>query len=65
VKYGPWGKLFWEERYNGPGAYDGLDMDGAAALAVDPRFNVYATGYSYGDDTSFDFLTLRYVQWNG
>lgn len=40
-------------------------MDRAAALQVDPRINVYVTGFSYGDETSFDLLTIRYAQWPG
>lgn len=45
-------------RYNGPG--NGVDE--AHALAVDSGGNVYVTGKSAGDGTSFDFATIKYDQ---
>lgn len=32
----------------------------AQDIAVDPEGNVYVTGYSYGGETDFDFVTLKY-----
>lgn len=40
------------------GCRGGLDM--AQDIAVDPEGNVFVTGYSYGGETDFDFVTLKY-----
>lgn len=40
------------------GYRDGLDM--AQDITVDPEGNVFVTGYSYGGETNFDFVTLKY-----
>jgi uncharacterized delta-60 repeat protein len=56
LKYDPHGKLVWESRYNGAGS----DEDVPTAMTVDRQGNIYVTGYSYGSDTNYDFLTLKY-----
>jgi len=35
-------------------------MDLAQGIAVDSSGNVYVTGYSYSDDTDYDYVTLKY-----
>ncbi len=56
LKYDPQGKLVWESRYNGPGN----DEDIPTAMTVDQQGNIFVTGYSYGSDTNYDYITLKY-----
>lgn len=56
VKYHPDGDTAWVRRYNGPGNTD----DAANAMAVDSAGNVYVTGSSWGNDTSYDYATMKY-----
>jgi len=56
IKYNREGQIEWISRYNGPGNY----YDGANAIAVDNNGNVYVTGRSYGQDTYFDYTTIKY-----
>ncbi len=56
VKYNPDGKLLWASRYNGPD----YGYDAAVALAVDGQGNVHVTGYSWGDETGWDYATVKY-----
>ena len=56
LKYNPSGELLWEARYNGPAS--GADV--ACAIAVDPSSNVIVTGYSRGQQTGYDFATIKY-----
>ncbi|HJW28578.1 MAG TPA: SBBP repeat-containing protein, partial [Saprospiraceae bacterium] len=56
LKYDPNGNLLWEQRYNGPSN----DYDYARALAIDARSNIYVTGYSPGNGTKSDYVTLKY-----
>lgn len=58
MKYNASGAELWMKRYDGP-AITG-DDDEANALAVDASGNVYVTGYSSGNGTSFDYATIKY-----
>lgn len=57
VKYDAYLKEEWVARYNNA-SVGGIDE--ATAIAVDDSGNVYVTGKSQGDGTSFDFLTIKY-----
>jgi uncharacterized delta-60 repeat protein len=46
----------WVQRYNGPVN----SVDEAASIAVDGSGNVYVTGWSWGNDTSEDYVTIKY-----
>jgi uncharacterized delta-60 repeat protein len=56
IKYAPGGTVKWAKRYDGP--IDGGDK--ATAVAVDSQNNVYVTGASEGEDTGWDFCTIKY-----
>jgi uncharacterized delta-60 repeat protein len=56
IKYNSLGQLQWAANYNGPGNYS----DSATAIAVDNNGNVYVTGGSYGQGTSYDYATIKY-----
>ncbi len=58
IKYDPSGLQHWVARYNGPGN----QHDDANALVVDGIGNVYVTGNSTGNGTSYDFATIKYSQ---
>jgi len=46
----------WVRRYDGPGD----NWDAAVAMAVDGSGNIYVTGGSIGNGTSFDYATIKY-----
>ena len=56
IKYDSDGNFLFVERY------DGLinSEDVAHAIAIDGSGNVYITGYSYGDGTERDYVTIKY-----
>lgn len=56
VKYSWDGNLQWVKRYNGPVS----TVDGANAVYVDGSQNVYVTGQSSGDGSSYDAATVKY-----
>lgn len=58
IKYDLNGNEVWIARYGGPG--NGYDRP--MALAVDPKGNVYATGWSQGLDHVDDYATVKYTQ---
>ncbi|MDH4223009.1 MAG: SBBP repeat-containing protein [candidate division Zixibacteria bacterium] len=58
IGYDSYGTKLWEKRYNGPGN----SSDHASALSVDNSGNLYVSGWSSGNGTSFDYATLKYVQ---
>jgi hypothetical protein len=55
VKYRPDGDTAWVKIYNGPGNY----FDQPSAIAVDHAGNVYVTGYSTGEGTSYYYATNK------
>lgn len=56
VKYSPDGELVWLRTYGGIQGGE----DAAVALTVDEEDNVLVTGYSEGDSTGLDYVTLKY-----
>ena len=56
IKYNSNGQELWVARYNGPA--NGNDK--ATAIAIDNDGNVYVTGYSYGQNTNYDYATIKY-----
>ncbi len=56
IKYSPAGNQLWAKRYDGLTNY----ADYAASLAVDNLNNIYVTGYSSGNNTGFDYATVKY-----
>jgi len=58
LRYNSDGTTAWERRYNWTADND----DQALAIAVDGSGNVYVTGYSFGSGTSYDYVTIKYVQ---
>ncbi len=56
IKYDPDGQEVWAARYHNYG------YEGATALALDGQGNVYVTGYSPTVGTSWDYVTIKYIQ---
>jgi hypothetical protein len=56
IAYNSTGDKLWLNRYNGPGN----GHDNAYAIVVDSLGNVYITGQSFGNGTSYDFATIAY-----
>ena len=56
IKYNSAGVQQWVQRYNGPANSD----DEASTLAIDGSGNVYVTGLSTGNGTSWDYTTIKY-----
>jgi len=62
VKYDSNGNQLWVARYDGPanGTDGGGGFTGAMSMTVDNSGNVYVTGYSRGEDTYYDYATIKY-----
>jgi hypothetical protein len=62
IKYDPEGNLAWASKYpDGVARYDGqYGDDKATAVAVDASGNIYITGFSTGEATGADCLTIKY-----
>ncbi|MBK8553974.1 MAG: SBBP repeat-containing protein [Ignavibacteria bacterium] len=56
IKYNSNGVVQWSKSYNGTGNY----IDNANYVVTDASGNVYVTGTSYGLDSEYDFLTIKY-----
>ncbi|UCG71002.1 MAG: PKD domain-containing protein, partial [Thermoplasmata archaeon] len=46
----------WVVRYNGPGD----STDAGSAIAIDTSGNIYVTGVSKGNETGYDYATIKY-----
>lgn len=56
IKYNTLGLLQWIKTYNGPGN----DTDVATSISVDGLGNVFVTGRSKGNGTTYDYATIKY-----
>lgn len=56
LKYNSSGTFQWEGRYTGPSDF----TDEFYSVEVDGSYNVYVTGYSNGDTTGDDVITIKY-----
>lgn len=56
IKYSNMGAVLWTNRYNGPA--NGADQ--ANAVVVDEAGNAFVAGYSTGNSTGPDFVTIKY-----
>lgn len=61
IKYDPLGNLLWQDTYNGPAS----GYDDAQQMRLGQSGNLYITGYSAGNGTNNDYLTLKYDTSNG
>lgn len=58
IKYNSTGIQQWLQSYNGTGN----GYDAAYSLCLDNFGNVYATGFSYGNGSGYDIVTIKYSQ---
>ena len=61
IKYDPLGNLLWQDTYNGPAS----GYDDAQQMRLGVSGDLYVTGYSAGNGTNNDYLTLKYDTGNG
>ena len=57
IKYNTNGVQQWLMMYDGPVNF----TDEAKAMEVDSAGNVYVTGFSYGSNVNYDYLTIKYA----
>lgn len=50
------GDTIWTARYNGPAS----EIDFPTSIAADNQDNVYVTGFSSGNGSSYDYATIKY-----
>ncbi|MHC2990183.1 hypothetical protein OB13_00750 [Pontibacter sp. HJ8] len=55
------GAQTWVQRYNGPAG----GIDRATGMVIDEQDGIYVTGYSQGENSSYDFATIRYSAASG
>ena len=56
VKYNGAGIQQWVSRYS----HTANSSDGATALAIDAKGNIYVSGWSWGEKTNVDYATIKY-----
>lgn len=56
IKYNAQGESLWFANYNGTGNSN----DTIYALIINSMGNCYVTGYSFGDTTDYDIVTIKY-----
>ncbi len=56
LRFNPAGDINLETRYDG----SGTGVDESVALCTDNNGNSYITGYSFDDNTDYDYTTLKY-----
>ncbi len=61
IKYDPLGNLLWQDTYNGPAS----GYDDAQQMRMGSSGDLYITGYSAGNGTNNDYLTIKYDTSNG
>ena len=61
IKYDSSGNLLWKDTYNGPSS----GYDDAQQMRMGGSGDLYITGYSAGNGTNNDYLTLKYDTGNG
>lgn len=59
IKYNAAGSRLWDQRYDGPGLWDG-----AAAAAVDSSGNIYVGGFSMGFWVTLKYSSTAVLQWS-
>jgi uncharacterized delta-60 repeat protein len=57
IKYNSYGRLLWVQRYDG----SGKGLDKASAMAIDQSGNIYVVGRSLGEESGYDFATIKYT----
>ena len=60
IAYDSNGNELWVARYNGPGD----STDAGSAIATDTSGNIFVTGVSKGNETEYDFATIKYSSLN-
>ncbi len=58
LKYDGLGQLFWARSYHSDQLADGYDQP--VAMTVDDANDIYVTGFSEGDGTGYDIVTVKY-----
>lgn len=62
IKYNTNGDQLWVARYDGPAGVNGNLGNEPTSIAIDDEGNVYVTGFSENNDTTFSYATVKYNQ---